>query len=106
MMNFADLVLCLLTGFAIPLALCGFVSQGVGLYAGDGETGRVSRLFASWSSAMICGPGLFATRLLQGLRSGEETFGQQAAGWLAASGWAILYGYVVLGSVKHILVIP
>ncbi len=104
MMNFADLVLCLLTGFAIPLALCGFVVQGVGLYAaaerGAGSEGRLGRLFVFWSSAMICGPGLFATRLVEGWRSGEETPAQQATGWLAAGGWAALYGYVVLNLVR------
>ncbi|HWU63193.1 MAG TPA: hypothetical protein VN112_14340 [Ensifer sp.] len=100
MMNFADLALCLLTGFAIPLALCGFVSQGLGAYAGSGQNARV---LVWWSSAMICGPGLFATRLIEGWHSGEETIGQQAAGWFAATGWAVLYGYVVLRAVSILL---
>lgn len=100
MMNFADLILCLFTGFAIPLALCGFVAEGVGLYVGNGASPRGSRLLAYWTSAMICGPGLFATRLLAGFRSGEESVGEQVTGWVAAAGWAVLYGYVVLGSVK------
>jgi hypothetical protein len=102
MMNFADLVLCLLTGFAIPLALAGFVADGVRLHAGSGDAGPGGRLFAYWSSAMICGPGLFAMRLWEGWRSGEETPGQQVSGWLAAAGWAMLYGYVVLNAVRLI----
>ncbi|MCD2175283.1 hypothetical protein [Rhizobium sp. C4] len=106
MMNFADLVLCLLTGFAIPLALSGLVSESVGSYAGNGQNGRVGRLVMVWSSAMICGPGLFATRLVDGWRSGDETVAEQAAGWMAAAGWAALYGYVVLNAVKLIFVLP
>lgn len=106
MMNFVDLVLCLLTGFAIPLALCGFVAEGARLYAGTGQSGRTGRFFVLWSSALVCGPGLFATRLVEGFRSGEETAGEQIAGWLAAAGWALLYGYVVLHLVRHVLHLP
>lgn len=103
MMNFTDLVLCLMTGFAIPLALCSLVADGAGLYAVSGRAGRGGRLMSFWSSAMICGPGLFATRLVSGWRSGSETVGQQVAGWFAAAGWAVLYGYVVLRSVTLLM---
>ncbi len=101
MMNFADLVLCLLTGFAIPLALAGFVSERAELLAGRGEPGRAGRFFVFWSSALVCGPALFATRLIEGFRSGEETAAEQLAGWIAAAGWALLYGYVALNLVRH-----
>ena len=45
MMNFADLVLCLLTGFAIPLALSGFVAERAEIHAGRGQVGPASRFF-------------------------------------------------------------
>lgn len=106
MMNFADLVLCLLTGFAIPLALSGFVAERAALHAGRGQAGPAGRFFVFWSSALVCGPGLFATRLVEGLRSGRETAGEQVAGWLAAAGWAALYGYVVLNLVRHLFHLP
>jgi hypothetical protein len=106
MMNFADLVLCLLTGFAIPLALSGIVTERVQLHAGRGQVGSAGRFFVFWSSALLCGPGLFATRLVDGFRSGAESAGEQIAGWLAAAGWALLYGYVVLNLVRHVFHLP
>ena len=106
MMNFADLVLCLLTGFAIPLALAGFVAERAEIRAGRGQAGPAGRFFVFWSSALVCGPGLFAVRLLEGLRSRKETAGEQIAGWLAAAGWAALYGYVVLTLVRHAFHLP
>ena len=106
MMNFADLVLCLLTGFAIPLALSGFVAERAEIHAGRGQVSPASRFFVFWSSALVCGPGLFATRLIEAFRSGEETAGEQIAGWLATVGWALLYGYVVLTLVRHAFHLP
>lgn len=106
MMNFADLVLCLLTGFAIPLALSGFVAERAELHAGRGQAGPAGRFLVFWSSALVCGPGLFATRLIEGFRSGEETAGEQITGWAAAAGWAFLYGYVVLMLVRRAFHLP
>ena len=106
MMNFADLVLCLLTGFAIPLALSGFVAERAVVHAGRREMGPAGRFLVFWSSALVCGPGLFATRLVEGFRSREETAGEQITGWLAAAGWAFLYGYVVLTLVRRAFHLP
>jgi uncharacterized membrane protein len=102
MMNFADLVLCLLTGFVVPLALASLVSDGALMAGGPVRAGWAARYAIQWSSALICGPGLFAMRLIDGWRSGRETPGQQITGWLAAGGWAVLYGYVVLTLVRRI----
>lgn len=104
MMNYADLLLCLLTGFAIPLALTGFVTEGLRSYSGGAMSDRPVRLAVQWSAAFVCGPGLFAVRLLDGWRSGQEGAGEQVAGWLACLGWAALYGYVVLNAVRLLMV--
>lgn len=100
MMNFSDLLLCLLTGFAIPLALSGFVADGLRSAPVGAVADRRVRVIAQWTAAMICGPGLFAGRLVDGWRSGDESLGEQLAGWLASCGWAVLYGYVVLSAVR------
>jgi hypothetical protein len=102
MMNFADLVLCLLTGFVVPLAFASLVADGALLAGGPARGGRAVRTAFQWSSALICGPGLLAIRLVDEWRSEGETLVQQVTGWLAAGGWAVLYGYVVLSAVRRI----
>lgn len=100
MMNFADPLLCLLTGFAVPLALAGFVADGVRVSAHHGGGGRMLWLFGCWASALVAGPGLFAMRLAEALRAGREGVAEHVCGWLACAAWATLYGYVVLSAVR------
>lgn len=101
MMNFTDCVLCLLAGFAIPLALASLVAEGLApLSDGRASVSARARTSLYWLAALAAGPGLFALRLFAGLKSGEEGIGEQIAGWCAASGWAVLYGYVVLSGVR------
>lgn len=100
MMNFADFVLCLLTGVAVPMALAGFVAEAAILEAAAGHGVRLRRVLGAWSAAMVAGPGLFALRLVEGWKSGREGLGEQLSGWLACAGWATLYGYVLLNGVR------
>lgn len=100
MMNFTDPVLCLFTGFAVPLALAGFVADNMRFLAPAERGGRLKWLVGCWAGAVVAGPGLFATRLVEGFWSGREGVAEHLCGWLACAAWAALYGYMVLNAVR------
>lgn len=103
MMNFADLLLSLVCGFAVSYTFAGVMGETVHAYA-DGRRARDPQLLAlQWLAAFLCGPGLLAERLVEAMRRQALPASDLLLGWTAASGWSALYGFVILSLVQATL---
>ena len=103
MMNFSNLTMCLLTGFAVPFLLASTV-PAVRNYAATGLAiqGNRADVLWRWMIAFVCGPALLLERLVCGDKPVREDPDDVALGLAAACGWAALYGFVVLELVERL----
>lgn len=103
-MNIADLILCVLCGFAVPSALAPIAQAGVYATVARLPGNDRSALLVQWMFAFFCGPAALAARLAASMLQKRETRLDLALGALAATGWAALYGYVLLGLAQALIV--
>lgn len=99
-MNFTDLILCVLSGFAIPSAIAAVAGRGAYATVGRRSDNDATGLLFQWMLAFVCGPALLGARLWSSAAGGRDTSVDLVLGVVAATGWAALYGDVLLGLVQ------
>jgi hypothetical protein len=102
-MNVAHLILCVLCGFAVPSVIAPMARTSAYAAAGRWSGYDRSPFLVQWLFAFACGPAALAARLFTSLSERREMHVDLALGALAATGWAALYGYVLLGLVQIII---
>lgn len=103
-MNIAELILCVLCGFAVPSAIAPIARTSVYATAERWSGNDRSALLVQWMFAFVCGPAAFASSLVKSRAESRETGFDLMLGMLAATGWAALYGYVLLSLAKALVV--
>jgi len=102
MISSGDVFICIVVGLAVSLAILdaartmldGWPEQGVGF--------QVERRLTPWLLAFFAGPALLFDRTAEGWREGTFDRGDIMSGVLITTGWAAIYGFLLLKLV-HLL---
>jgi hypothetical protein len=96
-MTISDVFVCLVAGFAVPLAIVDLVKALTEGHLPVQEGGaRFERRMLPWFLALVAGPGLLVDRLAELWHLKSIGAGDLVSGTLIAFGWAFIYGFVFL----------
>jgi hypothetical protein len=96
-MTFDEIAVCLIIGFAVPLAILDLVralSEGRLPVQEDGL--QFERRLSPWLITLFAGPGLMVDRLVDLWRARAISRFDVASAVAITVGWAGIYGYVFL----------
>jgi hypothetical protein len=102
-MNVVDVVLWAFTGFAVPGLVSAAIGEQVLVPAFGRDSAAAPAFVMQWLFAALCGPALLAHRLFLAWKTQSEASPVLILGTFAATGWAALYGYALLGTVARLL---
>ena len=103
-MTLSDVFVCLVVGFAVPLAILDAARTILDAAMPIQIEGlQFERRALPWMLALLAGPALMLDRVAEGWREATMSRTDRAHGVIITVGWAALYGFVAVSLAQRLV---